>query len=134
MFPPGDYSFRGTALDGRGLKGSGTLSYDLPDPVVIVAIDPIVPVITWTWSPEQRSPIRELVAFQVIVEGPREVATSFDLDPLTTSLAVPSEFLKPSTAYRVDVLAIAANGNRTVTESAFVTPRPPWPGAMSPVP
>jgi hypothetical protein len=41
---------------------------------------------------------------------------------LTTSVAVPAELLEPGTAYRVDVVAIAGNGNRTVTETAFVTP------------
>jgi hypothetical protein len=124
MFPPGDYSFRGTALGGGRLEATGRLSYDLPDPAVIVAIDPTVPVIAWTWTPGPRSPIRELASFQVILENAREVAMSFDLHPSTTSLAVPMEFLQPGTVYRVDVLAIAANGNRTVTESAFVTPRP----------
>src|SRR5262249_14382088 len=122
MFPPGDYSFRGTAAGGARLEATGSLSYDLPDPAVIVAIDPTVPLITWTWVPGPRSPIRELASFQVILENAREVAVSFDLDPLTTSLAVPAEFLEQGTVYRVDVVAIAANGNRTVTESAFVTP------------
>jgi hypothetical protein len=124
MFPPGDYSFSGTALGGNRLEGTGTLSYDLLDPAVIVAIDPIVPVITWTWAPGPRSPIRELASFLVILEDASEAAMSFDLHPSTTTLAVPAEFLQPGTVYRVDVLAIAANGNRTVTESAFVTPRP----------
>jgi hypothetical protein len=122
MFPPGDYSFKGTTVRGATLEATGTLSHDLPDPVVIVAIDPTVPTIAWTWVPGPRSPIRELAGFQVILENAREVAVSCDLDPLTTSLAVPAEFLEPGTAYRVDVLAIAANGNRTVTETAFVTP------------
>jgi hypothetical protein len=103
------------------LEGTGTLSYDLPDAAVIVAINPTVPVITWTWGPGPRSPIRELAGFQVILENASGIAVSFDLDPLTTSLAVPAEFLEPGTTYRVDVLAIAANGNRTVTESAFVS-------------
>jgi hypothetical protein len=122
MFPPGDYSFKGTTVGGATLEATGTLSYDLPDPAVIVAIDPTGPTIVWTWVPGPRSRVRELAGFQVILENAREVAASFDLDPLTTSLAVPAEFLEPGTAYRVDVLAIAANGNRTVTETAFVTP------------
>jgi hypothetical protein len=124
MFPPGDYAFKGTTVGGATLEATGTLSYDLPDPVVIVGIDPAIPAITWRWVPGLRSPIRELAGFQVILENAREIAVSFDLDPLTTSLTVPSDFLEPGTAYRVDVLAIASNGNRTVTETAFVTPRP----------
>jgi hypothetical protein len=121
MFPPGDYSFKGTTIGGTTLEATGTLSYDLPDPAVIVAIDPSVPVISWTWAPGPRSRVCELAGFQVVLENAREVAVSFDLDPLTTSLAVPAELLEPGSPYRVDVLAIAANGNRTVTETAFVT-------------
>jgi hypothetical protein len=123
MFPPGDYSFRGTGVDGGRLEGTGRLSYDVPDPAVVVAIDPTVPVIFWTWVPGPRSPIRELAGFRVTLENAREIAVSFDLHPSTMSLAVPRELLEPGTTYRVDVLAIAANGNRTVTETAFVTPR-----------
>ena len=93
-FPPGDYSFKGTTVGGATLEATGTLSYDLPDPAVIVAIDPIVPSITWTWVPGPRSRIRELAGFQVVLENAREVAVSFDLDPLTTSLAMPAEILE----------------------------------------
>jgi hypothetical protein len=125
MFPPGDYSFRGTALGGDPFEGKGRLSYDLPDPVVIIAIDPTVPVIIWTWAPRRRSPIQELASVQVVLENARGIAMGFDLHPSTTSFVVPAEFLEPGTAYQVDVVAIAANGNRTVTESAFVTPGHP---------
>ena len=125
MFPPGDYSFRGMALGGDPLEGEGRLSYDLPDPVVIIGIDPTVPVITWTWAPRRLSPIQELASVQVVLENARGIAMGFDLHPSTTSFVVPAELLEPDTAYQVDVVAIAANGNRTVTESAFVTPRVP---------
>jgi hypothetical protein len=37
-------------------------------------------------------------------------------------VTVPPEFLKPGTAYKVEVLAIAENGNQTITESEFSTP------------
>src|SRR5262249_39220694 len=85
MFPPGDYLFSGTTVRGERREGMGKLSHDLPDPAVIVAIDPNVPVITWTWSAGQRSPIRELAGFLVILEDGREVTMSFDLHPSTTS-------------------------------------------------
>ena len=44
-----------------------------------------------------------------------------DLKPPVTSLQVPPTFLQPNTAYQAEVLAIAANGNRTITEGRFVT-------------
>jgi len=38
------------------------------------------------------------------------------------SLKVPPEFLTAGAEYTFEVLAIAANGNRTITEGTFVTP------------
>ena len=45
---------------------------------------------------------------------------------------MPAEILEPGTAYRVDVLAIAANGKRTVTETTWLPRRVDEPGLCSP--
>ncbi len=42
-------------------------------------------------------------------------------DPGTT-LTVPAELLEPGTEYEFEVLAIAENGNQTITETCFVPP------------
>jgi hypothetical protein len=40
---------------------------------------------------------------------------------LGTTLTVPAEPLEPGTEYDLEVLAIADNGNQTITETCFVT-------------
>jgi hypothetical protein len=56
------------------------------------------------------------------VENDLGVSRTFDLSPSMASLKVPPEFLQAGTAYKFEVLAIASNRNRTVTEGTFVTP------------
>jgi hypothetical protein len=46
---------------------------------------------------------------------------SVDLPASTTSVTVPAEFLEPGTQYKVEVLAIEASGNQTITEVEFMT-------------
>ena len=38
-----------------------------------------------------------------------------------TSLHIPEEFLDPDTEYKVEVIAIGENGNKTISERTFVT-------------
>jgi hypothetical protein len=58
----------------------------------------------------------------VIVELPQPLRTfSVDLPVTVTSVTVPAEFLQPGTSYKFEVLAVANNGNQTITESTFTT-------------
>ncbi len=44
------------------------------------------------------------------------------LDPSVTSLVVPPEFfVQRNTEHKFEVLAIAENGNQTITEGSFIT-------------
>ena len=38
-----------------------------------------------------------------------------------TSITVPAELLHPGTEYKFEVLAVAGNGNQTITETCFET-------------
>ncbi len=40
---------------------------------------------------------------------------------MPNSLHIPEEFLDPGTEYKVEVLAIRINGNKTISERVFVT-------------
>jgi hypothetical protein len=44
---------------------------------------------------------------------------SADLPATATELPVPAEFVQPGTVYKVEVLAIEAGGNQTLTELTF---------------
>jgi hypothetical protein len=57
----------------------------------------------------------------VLIDGGNlnfDVIMSADLG---TTLTVPAELLEPGTEYEFEVLAIAENGNQTITETCFVT-------------
>jgi hypothetical protein len=43
------------------------------------------------------------------------------LGPSATKLTVPSEFMEPDSNYKAEILAIAINGNKTITEIEFST-------------
>jgi hypothetical protein len=123
-FPAGEYKFEGTTVEGDVLKGAATLSHDIPAAPVIVPVNPSNPIINWSWSPSgPGDPIQGLARFQVIVEKEGSGASlTIDLPPSATHLQVPPEFVEGGTTYKFEVLAVAANGNTTITESTFVTP------------
>jgi hypothetical protein len=58
----------------------------------------------------------------VIVEREDEARTfQVDLPATATSVTIPPEFLEANTGYKVEVLAIEASGNQTITEVSFQT-------------
>ena len=71
----------------------------------------------------------EIVAYQLVIEKDVEphptmvgkYGLSMYLPATTTSIAVPAGFLEPSAAYAWEVLAIASNGNQTLSSGAFET-------------
>ena len=131
-FPEGTYTFAGRTVDGANLTGEAEFSHDIPAgpeitlPVVSgdeCATNVAVPVVvTWNAVTEtiDGDPI-DIEAYEVIVDG-----DELDIDVvmpagLGTMLTVPAEALEPGTEYDLEVLAIADNGNQTITETCFVT-------------
>jgi hypothetical protein len=119
-FPAGEYRFRGRAVERFRLTGSATLSHDLPpaaefSPSHGEVVDPGNVVIEW-------SSIGGVERYQVIVENDASgLSMEVSVSSSTTSLHVPPTFLEPNTEYKAEILAIGANGNRTITEGTFVT-------------
>lgn len=131
-FPEGTYTFAGRAVDGTNLTGEAEFSHDIPTgpeitlPVVSgeeCAANVAVPVVvTWNEVTEtiEGDPI-DIEAYEVIVEGDElKIDVVMPADAGTT-LTVPGEALEPETEYDLEVLAIAENGNQTITETCFVT-------------
>jgi Fibronectin type III domain len=126
QFPEGEYQFRGKTVEGDTLVSTATLSHEIPGGPRIVApeedaaVDPDDAVISW--EPVTEPEGIEIVGYQVIVEQD-ESARGFEVDlPATaTRVSVPPDFLEPGTEYKLEVLAIAASGNQTITESSFAT-------------
>ena len=120
LFPAGAYRFEGRTLEGDKLVGTAQLSHTLPPaPVFTPATGQLVDrnnvVITWNAIPG-------IASYQVIVENDDlGVTMTVDVKPPVTSLLVPPTFLRANTEYAVEVIAVATNGNKTITEGRFVT-------------
>ncbi len=120
LIPAGIYSFSGKTVDGEKLAGTATLSHSLPPaPVFSPSNGELVDagnlVITW-------KAISGLASFQVIVADEslgREIVA--DVAPTVTTFRVPATFLRPNAQYKAEVLAVATNGNKTITEGTLQT-------------
>ncbi len=66
-------------------------------------------------------PAVNIVGYLVLVveEGTTTRTLSADLPANARKLTVPSDFLQPGTEYKVEVLAIEASGNQTLSERSF---------------
>jgi len=122
LFRAGKYEFEGETVEGDELEGEARLSNKLPPaPNILVPsfpgeeLDRANTVVEWEVIPG-------IAGFEVIVEN-EDVGAEMNvpLPATATRLHVPEEFLDPGTQYRVEVLAIGENGNKTIAEREFVT-------------
>jgi len=128
QFPEGTYQFMGRTPDGEKLVGAAQFTHNIPaGPELVMpqlpANDecaenvPMPVVVAWndvTTSFEGK-PL-DVVRYEVIVGE-----DVFDVHLEGTTVTVPAELLKPGTEYGLEVLAIEAGGNQTITEACFVT-------------
>jgi hypothetical protein len=130
LFPEGQYRFAGRTIEGDKVTGTATFTHDIPDGPVVVspAVGAMVnrddTVITWN---EVTTPAGiEIVGYQVTVVQEQPVPVRefvVDLPADATSVKVPPEFLQAGGHYFLEVLAIEAGGNQTITEGSFETNR-----------
>jgi len=133
MFPEGNYKLVGRAPNGVKVQSIVEFSHDLPAGPHIVspelpgedecAEDVALPLeIAWDPVTEttEGDPI-EITGYEVIVEGDDVEVFDAILPGDATSVTVPAELLLPGTEYEFEVLAIADNGNQTITETCFIT-------------
>ena len=118
-FPPGPYRFRGRSVEGDRLVGESELSHDFAaaptfSPSGGETVDPEEVTVEWD------APGAELL--EVILESDASDAV-FDVivEADVESLDIPEQFFEPNTEYKIEVLAISENGNKTITESTFFT-------------
>lgn len=125
-FPAGEYTVSGKTIEGERLAGTATLTHDIPAGPVVVSPDEdaVVPPddVVVVWEPVTEPAGIDIVGYQVIVEREDPLRVfQVDLPPAATSVTVPPEFLQANTEYGVEVLAIEASGNQTITETGFQT-------------
>jgi hypothetical protein len=125
LFPEGKYSFDGTTIEGDRLVGKAKLSHDLPDGPNItspadgatVAPDNVVA----SWDPVPQPAGVNIVGYRAIVEREDPLRVfSVDLPASATRVTIPSEFLESGIEYKLEVQAIEASGNLTLTEITFL--------------
>jgi hypothetical protein len=124
LFPEGRYTFSGTTVKGQALVGEARLSHDIPDgPEITSPADGATVgrdnvIARWNAVPEPRG--IDIVGYRVIVtrENPLRVFNA-DLPASARRMPVPSEFLQSGTEYKLEVQAIEASGNQTLTEITF---------------
>jgi hypothetical protein len=124
LFPEGRYTFRGVTIEGDALVGRARLSHDFPDGPRIVAPagGSTVPAgaVLADWEPAPEPTGINVVGYRAIVEREDPLRVfSVDLPASVTSVTVPAEFIEAGTEYKLEVQAIEASGNQTLTEVPF---------------
>jgi len=133
-FPEGTYTFNGITVDGKPLNGKAMFNHRIPagpnivSPVEGATLNPNAPVVI-DWDPVM-SPFPgtasavTIVGYQVIVERLKPqplLPFSVTVPATVTQVTVSPEFLQPNADYRIEVLAIEAGGNQTISERDFKT-------------
>jgi fibronectin type III domain protein len=124
LFPEGRYRFAGTTIEGRRLVGSARLSHDIPDGPQITspAAGASIPRdgVVAAWKPAAQGGGIDITGYRAIVEREDPLRVfSADLPAAVTSVTIPREYLEPGTDYKLEVQAIEASGNQTLTEVEF---------------
>lgn len=118
-FPAGEYVFRGETVEGDNLVSRIHVSQRMLSAPTFTPrngqlVDRENAVVQW------EAPGAEMV--EVIIEQD-ELGHVLDvtLSSSTTRLSLPRQFLRPGREYKIEILSIADNGNRTIAESTFRT-------------
>jgi hypothetical protein len=125
LFPDGNYRFEATSVNGTLMAGTATLSHVFPAGPTIVAPeeDATIPAseIVVAWEPVIEPAGIEIAGYEVLVVQEEPVLRTFsaDLPATATTVTVPIEFVQPGIEYKVEVIAVEANGNKTLTEHSF---------------
>lgn len=124
LFPEGKYRLTGSTIDGTELESIVTLTHDFPaEPKILSpAEDSTVPAtnLTVSWEKVTEPKGIKIIGYQVLVEREDPLRRfSADLTADATSIKIPSEFFEPGVEHKVEVVAIEANRNQTLTELSF---------------
>jgi hypothetical protein len=143
LFPEGIYQFESKSVEGEKITKEARLSHDLPcapqnlspseETVDTSDIDILWDAVNSTLNDTGdgcRNPSTDPITienYHVIVE---DVSTGNEFNvalpafPDFNRVAVPGAFIEDDKTYRVEVLAIAENGNQTIAETFFCTGTP----------
>jgi hypothetical protein len=104
--------------------GKARLSHDIPagpqivSPVAGAAVSGKNLVASWANVAQPRGV--NIAGYRAIVERENPLRVfSVELPATVSSVTIPSEFLEPGTEYKLEVQAIEASGNQTLSEITF---------------
>ena len=117
LFPPGEYRFRGRTVEGELLRSTATLSHHFPPAPIFspsggAVVDRREAIVEW------KAPEAEQVEI-IIEQDELEHVLDVTLSGSTRRLKIPPQFLTPGEEYKIEILSISENGNRTIAESTF---------------
>ncbi|MDX1429035.1 MAG: hypothetical protein R3282_02055 [Rhodothermales bacterium] len=119
LFPPGEYTFRGKKVDGGKLLSVAELSHEFaPIPTISPRYGEEVDAenTTVTWDAPGAEEV-EVIIESEDADGTFDVIVPADVG----SLDIPEQFLEAGVEYKLEILAYAENGNRTIIETTFNT-------------
>ena len=130
-FPEGEYAFVGRTLDGCWLKGETDLTHDLPEPAEL-DVDSF-PEISWNQPAGVVVIGYEIVVELVVVDGEDEkvyvdTATfpgdvyEYTISPQFQDLIDAVDAADTLEELKVEIIAIEASGNKTITEEEVESP------------
>lgn len=141
-FPEGEYTVAGVDFEGTPRVGFAQFTHEIAVEPEITAppigeepkVAPVAAAagLVVRWDPVTETidgAAVELTAYEVIVtkedhddpDGFSRPVYDVHLPPGLTALSVPAEFLEPDTVYELEVIAIEASGNQTISVGFFRT-------------
>jgi hypothetical protein len=131
QFPEGTYVFTGKTVAKGKLRGEALLSWSLPAAVEIVDAEGNFPAVVWT--PGMGG--AEVVGYEVVVEAVAEIDDDEEVFTQVTQVSTDVTSITSSPEFaamvdglsmdgslvelKVEIIAIGANGNKTITEEAI---------------
>jgi hypothetical protein len=121
-YPEGVYKFAGWTAGGDTLTGESTLSHRLPAAASFLRPKPGAQGVATTAMRITWTPVKDVVAYIVMIEQDELGETITARLPATRAqFAVPDGFLRPATAYVLEIGTVTADGNASVVETTFTT-------------
>jgi len=121
-FPAGLYRFTGTVTTGATLQGEATLSHKFPDAARLVQPRPNEKNVPITGMQVKWNKVKDAAAFILVIEQEKTRREfKVDLPGTATAFTVSDGFLAPGLEYKLAIGTVAKDGNRSFTETSFVT-------------
>jgi hypothetical protein len=121
-FPAGLYRFTGTVTTGATLQGEATLSHKFPDAARLVQPRPNEKNVPITGMQVKWNKVKDAAAFILVIEQEKTRREfKVNLPGTVTAFTVSDGFLAPGLEYKLAIGTVAKDGNRSFTETSFVT-------------